>query len=464
MRSATPSGEPVSSLGTPLNSPRRTLEVWIVIATLIALGGVIAVLAIGGQPDPSALRAVAPLLDGAWRFHIGDDPHWASADADDSGWETMDLTAPASSNDGDVGLPNYAAGWMAHGHPGYYGYAWYRRTVTVPAGNHAWDVLGPTAVDHGYELYWNGVLLGGSGRLGASPRIVGTRPMIFALPADAAGTRAVLAIRVFMQPGYGGGDTGGGIHVAPTLAPRPESHALYRVEWWRTIAGYIVELIEPLAMFALVGLALAVRPRSSHPRFIPFACVALVLWSAKRLDNAIASWTDLMSLPTYVWLTNVVWTPLSLTAWTLAWNRWCLRTSRAIDGATLMLGVVGVAGGAMNVMVMTRICRLGLLALLALIIVRIVRDGPMRNMAIATMASIMVAHFAGELRSIGLTDIWFPFGIGVTLAQYAYAIAIPLLALLIVRTLHSKSANHAPYGRMSVQPFAADLVHTPKHG
>jgi len=59
----------------------------------------------------------------------------------------------------------------------------------------------------------------------------------------------------------------------------------------------------------------------------------------------------------------------------------------------------------------------------------------MRVMALATMALILVAHYAGDLRSIGVTDIWFPFGIGVTLAQYTYAIATPLLALLIVRTL-----------------------------
>ena len=413
--------------------------IWIVIVTLIAWAGVIAVLAIGGQPDPPTLRAAAPLLDGPWRFHIGDDLRWADADVDDSGWETMDLSAPASSNDGDVGLPNYVAGWMAHGHPGYEGYAWYRRTVTMPAGNRAWDILGPTAVEHGYELYWNGVRLGGSGRLGTSPRVVGTRPMIFALPADAAGTRGVLAIRTLMQSGIGAGDTSGGIHVAPTLAPRPESHALYRVEWWRTIAGYIVEVIEPLAMFALVGLALTLRPRSSHPGFIGFACIALVLWSVKRLDNAIVSWTDLLSLPAYVWLTRILWTPLSLAAWTLAWNRWCLRSSRAIEGATLVLAAVGVAGGAMQVTAMTRISRLGLLASLVLIIVRIVRGGPMRIMAVTTMASILAAHFSSELRSIGITDIWFPFGIGVTLAQYPYAIATPLLALLIVRTLDSES-------------------------
>jgi len=238
---------------------------------------------------------------------------------------------------------------MAHGHPGYHGYGWYRRTVTVPAGNRAWDVLGPTAVDHGYEVYWNGLRLGGSGRLGASPRVVGTRPMIFALPADASGTSGVLAIRVFRQPGIHTSKDGGGIHVAPAMGPRPESRALFHGEWWRTVAGYIVEVIEPLAMFALVGLALAVRPRSSRPGFIGFACLALVLWALKRLDNAIVAWTDLLSLPTYVWLTKVLWTPLSLAAWTLAWNRWCLRPARAIEGATLVLAAVGVAGGAMNV-------------------------------------------------------------------------------------------------------------------
>jgi len=179
---------------------------------------------------------------------------------------------------------------------------------------------------------------------------------------------------------------------------------------------------------------MAFRPRSSQPGFIGFACIALVLWAAKRLDNAIVAWTDLMSLPTYVWLTKVLWTPLSLSAWTLAWNRWCLRASRTIDGTALTLAVVGVAGGAMNIMAMTRTSRLGLLALLVVIVVRMIRDGPMRIMAVTTMALIMVAHFAGELRSIGVPDIWFPFGIGVTLAQYAYAIAIPVLALLIARS------------------------------
>jgi len=413
--------------------------VWIFILTLIALAGVTAVLAIGGGPDPSSLRAAAPLLDGAWRFHTGDDPNWANAETDDSSWEMVDLSAPASSNDGDVGLPNYLKGWGAHGHPGYEGYAWYRRSVAVPAGNREWDILGPTAVEDGYELYWNGKRLGGSGRLGAAPRVVGTRPMIFALPADAAGTNGVLAIRAFRQPGIHASKDGGGIHVAPTLGPRPESHALYRVEWWRTIAGYIVEVVEPLAMFALIGLALAVRPRSLYPHFIGFVCIALVLSAFKRLDNAIVSWTDLLSLPNYIWLNRLVWTPLSPAAWVLAWNRWSPRASRSIDGAALVLAAIGIVCGALQAPAITELCRYGFIALFGLIAVRMVRGGSMRIVAVATMALILAAQFSGEIRSLGIPDIWFPFGIGVTLAQYAYAVAIPLLAVLIVRNLHPES-------------------------
>ncbi|WP_350260312.1 hypothetical protein [Stenotrophomonas riyadhensis] len=118
--------------------------------------------------------------------------------------------------------------------------------------------------------------------------------MIFSLPADAAGTQGVIAIRAFMQPGSAAGPASGGIHVAPTLAPQPESRELYRV--------------------------------------------------------------------------------------------------------------------------------------------RIARNGPMRGMALIVMLMITVSQYTSELGSLGFPTIWFPFGIGVTLTQYVYGIAIPLLAVLIVRS------------------------------
>ena len=426
-----------ASMATSIDATQRQLITGIAIATLIALAIVIADLASGGRPDPPALRAEATLLGGAWRFHTGDDPSWASANSDDSGWETIDMTAVPGSHDGDVGLPDYVAGWMAHGHPGYHGYAWYRRGVTVPAGHASWDILGPTLVEDGYELYWNGQLLGGSGRLGSSPRLVGTRPLRFALPADAAGTRGVLAVRAYKISGAGGAE-GGGMHSAPILAPRPISDEIHRAQWQRTIAGYIVEVIEPLTMFAVIGLALLCWPRSSHKSFLILAGIALALMAARRLNNAIVAWTDLMDLPTYSWLASVMWIPI-VAAWALAWNRWCLRPWRSIDVATLVLAVVAIIGTGIHSASLTRGSRLGWIALFVIIGARIVRSAPMRSLALVTLVSIMAALFGSELLDpIGVPGIWFPFGIGVSRTQYVYAIAIPLVALLIARDSPSK--------------------------
>ena len=436
----------MSSLPVRGGGTRRTLMVGVGVATLIAWALVIADLARGGRPDPPALRAAATLLDGAWRFHTGDDPRWADADADDRGWETIDLTAAPGSHDGDVGLPDYVGGWAAHGHPGYAGYAWYRRAVTVPAGHASWDILGPTLVEDGYELYWNGQLLGGSGRLGPAPRVVGTRPLRFALPPDVAGTRGVLAVRAFMLARPDASADGGGMHSAPILAPRPTSDALHRAQWERTIAGYIVEVVEPIAMLAVVALAFWIRSRSSQKGFLVFASVALALMAARRLNNAIVSWTDLMDLPTYTWLAQVMWVP-AVAAWTLAWNRWSPRPWPGIDVAAVVLAVAEIVGAVLPSASVTSVSRVGSVAVFLVIGARIVRSGPQRMLALLTLASIVAAYFGGLFDTVGVPGIWFPFGIGVSRTQYVYAIAIPLLAFLIVGTLASgerASTSDAP--------------------
>src|SRR5277367_1575659 len=63
-------------------------------------------------------KGVVP-LDGPWQFHLGDDPTWATPGIDDAtghnGWEQLTAAAP----------------WGTQGHPGYTGYAWYRRQLNV---------------------------------------------------------------------------------------------------------------------------------------------------------------------------------------------------------------------------------------------------------------------------------------------------------------------------------------------
>src|SRR4051812_41935552 len=111
----------VRTTETPIGARHRKWIVGVVIATLLTCAIVIADLAMGGRPDPPTLRAAATLLDGAWRFRTGDDPRWAGSYTDDRDWETIGMTASPGSHDGDVGLPDYVAGWMALGHSGYHG-------------------------------------------------------------------------------------------------------------------------------------------------------------------------------------------------------------------------------------------------------------------------------------------------------------------------------------------------------
>ena len=107
-----------------------------------------------------------------------------------------------------------------------------------------------------------------------------------------------------------------------------------------------------------------------------------------------------------------------------------------------MLAVIAAVGTVIHSASVTSGSRLGLIALFVLIGVRIVGSGPMRILALVTLASIMAALFGGELLDpLGVPGIWFPFGIGVSRSQYIYAIVIPLLALLTVRTLDSNRTH-----------------------
>jgi hypothetical protein len=125
-------------------------------------------------------------LNGPWKFHTGDDPRWAAEGFDDSSWETFDLTPASGSHDDDVGLKGYVPGWAAHGHRGYSGFAWYRMTIEVnDTGENALSLVGPAAVDNGYQVFFNGHLLGGIGDLTHNPpSIVSIQPRLFAVPRE----------------------------------------------------------------------------------------------------------------------------------------------------------------------------------------------------------------------------------------------------------------------------------------
>jgi hypothetical protein len=153
--------------------------------------------------DPIAFKAQYPgkgfvEIGGNWHFHLGDDPSWAQPAYDDSAWEQLR---------GDTT-------WGAQTHPGYAGFAWYRKPIDVEGAKGELTILMPP-VDDSYELYWNGKKIGESGKL--PPHAVWPafpHALTFPLPSASG----LLAVRVW-KPTLSSTDpvTVGGMEAAPRI-------------------------------------------------------------------------------------------------------------------------------------------------------------------------------------------------------------------------------------------------------
>lgn len=395
-------------------------------------------LALAAMPSVGAeielARAEAP-LHGPWAFRFGNDPAWASAGYDDRDWERVDLTPAADAHDGDVGIPGYVPGWAARGHAGQWGHAWYRLQVSwrVPPGSSP-VLLGPTLVDGAYEIYWNGRRIGGIGDFtAATPRVYAVRPLLFQLGETSAQGAGVLAVHVYLPEMLRGDPEGGGMHVAPILAEPTAGAARLISQWWKTFWGYVVDLVEPVALVAVALFALSLRRFSPGDRFLPFAAASVAAIAASRINQPLFYWTDIETLPTVIVARYAVFNPLSIVLWIVACNRLGGRSDRRVDAAACLFGVVaGIAAlPSVNLGAVQSVARVALLALYCWSAFCVARIARQRVLTLVTMLVMAVALFPAELSAIGIQGIWFPYGIGVSRTQYALALVIPLLALLV---------------------------------
>jgi hypothetical protein len=421
---ATPTGE------TRQSWTARSVRTWFCAFYLILCVGVVGMVAVGGRPDAAGAGQV---LDGPWRFHPGDDPAWADPRLDDRSWEKVTLTSRPEIHDGDVGIPGYLDGWRARGHPQLDGYGWYRRQVAVPPQSNL-VLVGPPSVDDGYEMFWDGRRIGGVGKLSGRPRVGITRPAIASLPVSNSRPVATLAIRAFMAGD--GDDQSGGLRTVPVLAPRAQGEALYRGQWNRTIAGYIVEAAEPAAMLVLALIALLAARRFERPAFARWLAFALTALACLRAGNAVIAWTDLLSGAGLNWQDGVILAPLAKLGWTMAWNQSTDgRSRRLISLVGVIAWIAAVAGALADSQFLDGAGRaLFALSLLA-IAIRIVRHGRHRLLSLTTMLLISVGLFASDLSSLGIPGIWFPFNIGVSRSQFAYALGLPLIAFVVAAAI-----------------------------
>lgn len=251
--------------------------------------------ATGIELGPAAIS-----LYGPWKFTVGDSPIdsrsgrplWAEPDFDDSRWETADLTPGEGALDPLLGTQQYVPGWTAHGHPGYWGYAWYRIHLQVhTTGEQALALEGSEDVDDAYQVFANGQLEGSFGRFSGSRAIVyGTVPAMFPIDEHGSGAATVIAIRFWMQPStLALGPDAGGMHTAPILGERSVVALHHKSKMADLVRKYLftsVEAIE-LLLFAMVAFSLTFFDR--HDRAYLWMGV---LFLATALDRGATVWAN----------------------------------------------------------------------------------------------------------------------------------------------------------------------------
>jgi len=399
-------------------------------------------------------RAVVPLT-GPWKFHVGDDTHWAEPNFDDSSWENVDLTPPPGAHDDDVGLSGFVPGWGARGHAGYAGYAWYRLHISPNAPREmSLSLAGPPSVDNAYQIFLNGKRLGGSGDFtGATPIAYSAQPRLFSLPTSLGDNRdAVLAFRVWMGAWSLGDPTAGGIHIAPVLGERSAVTAQYKLQWLETFDGYIVEVVEALLFLLLACMGMSLKLFDNSDRAYSWFAVALVLIALYRANQAFFFWAQLETVHEFELFIVVLLFPSIAGAWLMAWRSWFRLSSRAwLPKAVGVLTLTYMCAeflsrswfhgafphalvAAFSAVIV--VVRLSLLALLALIVYDGIRErGREGCYALPALLAIATGLFARELSYLHVRGIWFPFGTGVSRTQYAYAVFHVALAVLFVRRL-----------------------------
>ncbi|WP_394835889.1 hypothetical protein LVJ94_03135 [Pendulispora rubella] len=404
-------------------------------------------------PIPIMLGASVVPLHGPWRFHTGDDPRWADPDFDDSDWENVDLTPAPGAHDADVGLSGYVPGWRARGHSGHWGYAWYRMRISVAAPpGYPLALAGPPYVDEAYQVFLDGKLLGSSGTFSsAAPVVYSIQPRLFSLPALQART-VVLAFRVWMgEDAMLAADDTGGIHIAPVIGEASGVEARYRLQWWETICGYVVDAVEPLVFVLLAGVSLIVFAFARTNRAYLWLSGALLLTALLRVHQVIFFWTHWESTHDFDLVREISLVPLVLAAWVMAWRAWfdvleARWLPRATGALALMLAVLQAAGRAWlapflrdvrNVTwVATEATRCAFLALIVFITYTgIRRHGREAWLALPAVILVSVALFADELSLLRVPGIWFPFGTGVSRTQFALAGFDVAIAFLLLRRL-----------------------------
>ncbi|MGD0892029.1 MAG: PP2C family protein-serine/threonine phosphatase [Terracidiphilus sp.] len=176
-------------------------------------------------------------LDGLWRFQPGDSPQIPAAPPANEqdgekqpGGKQALLWAQPGFDDSKWPLLLSGRDFSSQGYSGLSGYAWYRFTVTIPAGDKPTSLLLAPIITS-YQVYVDGTLVGGSGKMPTNfPNTLISYHIFPLTQSGSAVYRTVhVAIRVWHSPlwaSYAGGGPFFSGHLAgdPKLLEKEQRH------------------------------------------------------------------------------------------------------------------------------------------------------------------------------------------------------------------------------------------------
>lgn len=222
---------------------------------------------------PDGVRGVVS-LDGAWRFHPGDDPRWSDPTLDDSSWQAVTLGQPLT----DQGFDTYS------------GFAWYRIRLQPalisqfggPQGN-AQPVLLVTGTSVGQiAVYVNGQEAGHT--RGMTDTLAEYQSLPFVVPLSESGPIEI-AIRTWAGPTV---QIGRGLLTKVELGPREDMAERLSLAVGRQWNEHVISAMVVAFLFlsvAVLGAALYLAQRN-HSEYMWLALLCLSVAAGGAADAA----------------------------------------------------------------------------------------------------------------------------------------------------------------------------------
>jgi hypothetical protein len=260
----------------------------------------------------------------------------------------------------------------------------------------------------------------------------------------------------------------GGIRIAPALGEAVSIDARYQLQWLETVRGYIVEVVEATVFLLLAIMVCTLRAFARSKSAYDWLCAGLVFTALYRANQAFFFWGQFETVHTIEMISVVLLLPLGLGAWTLAWQAWfhlgdtewmpvtvgtltLLYIGAQFLSGSWFYGVLSHPLVAVSQFIVTW-TRVLFVLLTGIILYRAIRKH--RRVAWLELPAailISIGLFARELSVLGIRSIWFPYGTGVSLAQFSYAAFDAVLFVLLWRRFlliaHSQRTSLESHGR-----------------